>query len=108
MGNGDGCRIRFGCTKGTLRMDHLWTDPSYSALGGPKRDGGIRGENKVKPVECPDHCLNWLQCMRDGKTPVASIDAGYQQAVACIMAMQSYDTGQRMIYDHAKREIRAG
>ncbi len=56
----------------------------------------------------PDHFLDWLQCLRTRKTPNASIDAGYQHAVACIMAMQSYDTGKRMIYDHEKRQIRPG
>jgi len=64
--------------------------------------------NKVKPVECPDHWLNWLQCLRSGNTPAAPINAGYQHAVACIMAVQSYDSGHRTVYDHQKREIRAG
>jgi predicted dehydrogenase len=108
FGNGAGNRIRFACAKGSLNMEHLWTEPSYSALGGPKRDGGIRGEHKVQPVACPDHWLDWLQCLRNGKTPIASIDAGYQHAVACIMAMQSYDSGRRTIYDPQKRVIRDG
>jgi hypothetical protein len=56
----------------------------------------------------PDHFLDWLQCMRTRKTPNAPIDAGYQHAVAVIMAMMSYDTGKRMIYDAEKREIRPG
>ncbi len=34
--------------------------------------------------------------------------AGYQHAVAVIMAMRAYDTGVRQIYDLQKREIRAG
>ncbi|MBC8874030.1 MAG: hypothetical protein H8E44_31720 [Planctomycetes bacterium] len=38
----------------------------------------------------------------------ASIDAGYQHAVAVIMAMTACDTGRRQIYDHEKREIREG
>jgi predicted dehydrogenase len=108
FGNGAGSRIRFACEKGTLSMDHLWTEPSYAALGGPKRDGGIRGVSKVKPVECPDHFLNWLQCMRSGQTPAAPIEAGYQHSVACIMAVQSYDSGHRTVYDAQKREIREG
>jgi predicted dehydrogenase len=108
FGNGAGSRIRFACEKGALNMEHLWTEPTYTALGGPKRDGGIRGEHKVPPVECPDHFLDWLQCLRSGKTPVAPIDAGYQHAVATIMAMRSYDSGRRTIYDPQDREIREG
>jgi len=56
----------------------------------------------------PDHFLDWLQCLRSRKTPNASIDAGYQHAVACIMAVQACDTGKRMIFDEAAREIREG
>jgi predicted dehydrogenase len=108
FGNGDGSRIRFACEKGNLNMQHLWTPATCNAVGGPKRDGGIRGETPVKPVDCPDHWLDWLQCMRSGKAPVAPIEAGYQHAVACIMAMQSFDSGRRTIYDHEKREIREG
>jgi len=80
----------------------------YSAEGGGKRMGDIRGKNPVKNVPMPDHFLDWLQCLRTRKTPNASIDAGYQHALAVIMAMQAYDTGSRMIYDADKREIREG
>jgi hypothetical protein len=43
--------------------------------------------------------------MRDNKTPHADIDAGYQHAVAILMAVISYDTGKKTLYDHAKRRI---
>jgi len=52
--------------------------------------------------------LNWLQCLRTRETPNASIDAGYQHAVAVIMAMMAYDSGRRQIYDAEKRKIREG
>ena len=61
----------------------------------------------VEPVEGPDHFLDWLQCMRNGRTPNASIDAGYQHAVAVIMAMKAYDTGRRQVYDAEKRQLRS-
>jgi hypothetical protein len=60
----------------------------------------------VELIPSPDHFLNWLQCMRDGKTPNANIDAGYQHAVAVLMAVISYDTGKKTFYDAAKRRIR--
>ena len=59
----------------------------------------------VKPVERADHFLNWLQCMRTGETPHASIDAGFQHAVAVLMATTSYETGKRTTYDRKKRAI---
>ena len=85
-----------------------WTDPVLSAEGGSKRSGKIRGKVPVKKVEIADHFLDWLQCLRSRKTPNASIDAGYQHAVACLMAVQAFDTGKRQVYDVQKREIREG
>ena len=41
-----------------------------------------------------------------GRTPHASIEAGYQHAVAVLMAAKSYETGRKILYDHTKREIR--
>ncbi len=105
FGNSSGNVRKFFGTKGTLSIDN-WNAPTYSAEGGPKRDGKIRGKVDITPIERPDHFLNWLQCMRSGETPHASIDAGYQHAVAVLMAVMSYDTGKKTIYDPVKRAIR--
>lgn len=105
LGNQHGSVRRMYGDKGVLKLDN-WNEPTFSAEGGPRRDGTIRGIKPVPPVECPDHFLNWLQCMRSGETPNASIDAGYQHAVAVIMAMRSYESGRKTLYDHTKREIR--
>lgn len=105
FGNGFGNRKRLYGDKGTLKFDN-WSAPTYSAEGGPKRDGSIRGENPVPPVERPEHFLDWLQCMRTGDTPHASIEAGFQHGVAVLMAATSYQTGRKAIYDPVKREIR--
>ncbi len=105
FGNSAGNTRKFFGAKGTLSIDN-WNAPTYSADGGPKRDGKIRGKLEVKPVERPDHFLNWLQCMRTGETPHASIDAGYQHAVAVLMAVKAYETGRKTVYDHAQRAIR--
>ncbi|MSU48129.1 MAG: Gfo/Idh/MocA family oxidoreductase [Opitutus sp.] len=103
--NSAGNSRKFFGDKGTLAVDN-WNAPTYSADGGPKRDGKIRGKVDVTPVERPDHFLNWLQCMRSGETPHASIDAGYQHAIAVLMAVISYDTGRKTTYDHTKRAIK--
>ncbi len=108
LGNGTGNRLDFCCDKGTLKMEALWGQATYSALGGPNRDGKIRGEHHVAPIECPDHFLDWLQCLRSGKTPVASIEAGMHHSIAVLMAMQSFDSGRRTIYDPKKRTIVEG
>jgi len=103
FGNSAGDTIRYCGDKGTLKLG--WEDATYSADGGIHRDGSIRGENKVEPIEQPDHWVNWYRCMRDGTTPNASLDAGYQHAIASIMATMSYEKGRRARFDAAKRTI---
>lgn len=105
LGHGAGSVRRFYGDKGLLKLDN-WDRPTYSPEGGPKRDGSIRGEHPVTPVERPDHFLDWLQCMRENRQPHAPIDAGYQHAVAVLMAMMSYETGRKTLYDAANRLIR--
>ena len=55
--------IRYYGDKGTLKLG--WEDATYSADGGIHRDGSIRGENKVEPIEQTDHWVNWYRCMID-------------------------------------------
>jgi hypothetical protein len=78
---------------------------TYSAEGGFNRDGSIRGENKVEPIEQTDHWVNWFRCMRDGKTPNAPLDAGYQHAIASIMATMSCESGRRTRFDANSRKV---
>ena len=105
LGNRSGSRRHFYGDKGVLKLDNL-NAPTCSADGGPRRDASIHGETEVTPVERPDHFLDWLQCMRTGDTPHAPIDAGYQHAVACLMATRSYETGRKTTYDRDRRVIR--
>jgi len=108
FGNGSGNSFKIFGDQGVLDMVN-WNAPFLTAEGANSRKKGpIRGKNPVKEVERPEHFLDWLQCLRTRKTPNASIDAGYQHAVAVIMAMQSYDEGRRMLYDPEAREIRPG
>jgi len=107
FGNGSGNSFKIFGDEGVLDMVD-WMAPVLTAEGGGKRKGKIRGKNPVQEVQRPDHFLDWLQCIRSRQTPNASIEAGYQHAVACLMAVRAFDTGKRMIYDHAKRQIREG
>ena len=69
FGNSAGDMIRYCGDKGTLRLG--WEDATFSADGGIHRDGSIRGENKVEPIEQTDHWVK-VRRMRDGTTPNAS------------------------------------
>src|SRR5690554_27701 len=105
LGNGAGSVRSFYGDKGVLKMNN-WSKPTYSDEGAPHKDGTINGEHAVDPIAGPDHFLDWLQCVRDNKTTIAPIEAGYQHAVAVLMAMKSFETGRKTIYDQEKREIR--
>ena len=107
FGNGGSNVFRIQGDQGTLDMVN-WSSPVLTAEGGSKNKGVIRGKDAVADIPMPDHFLDWLQCLRNRKTPNASIDAGYQHGVAVIMAMIAYDTGRRQVYDAEKREIREG
>ncbi len=107
FGNSSDKAFRIHGDQGVMDIQN-WNKPVLTAEGGFRNRGVIRGTKPVAPVQRPDHYLDWLQCLRTRKTPNASIDAGYQHAVACLMAVRSYDTGRRQIYDADKREIRAG
>jgi predicted dehydrogenase len=85
-----------------------WRNPKLTDEEMRSKKGAIGGTKPVENIDTPDHMLNWLECMRNGETPNASIDAGYQHAVAVIMAMKAFDTGQRQTYDHDTRTIQAG
>ena len=81
------------------------TKPTASGAGAYTK-GPLRDEQAVEPVECADHFLDWLECLRSRNAPVAPIEAGYQHAVACILSDRAWETGRRQTYDHERREIR--
>ncbi len=107
FGNGSGNSFKIFGDVGVMDMVN-WNAPVLTADGAPKRMGQIRGQQPVPEVPTPDHYLNWLQCLRTRQQPNADIDAGYQHAVAVIMAMMSYDSGKRMVYDSRNRRIHEG
>jgi predicted dehydrogenase len=104
--NSNGNRIQMYGDHGTLDLTP-WNAPKISHAGA-RIKGELGAETPVEPIETPDHFLDWLQCIRNRKTCRAPIEAGYQHAVAVLMAVRAHDTGKRIVYDHAKREIREG
>ena len=107
FGNGGDSGFKVLGDQGTMDILH-WNLPVLTAEGASKKKGLIRGEKPIEEVARPDHFLDWLQCLRTRKTPNASVDAGYQHAVACLMAVRAFDTGRRQVYDPKTREIRPG
>jgi predicted dehydrogenase len=52
-----------------------------------------------------DHLMNWLNAMRERKTPNANVDHGFSHSIVCIMAAQSYWSGKRLYWDPSSEEI---
>ena len=107
FGNGSGNSFKLYGQHGELDLLD-WNDPKLTGEGAGKDMACVAEPKRVDYIERPDHMLNWLQCLRSRETPHAPIEAGYQHAVAVIMAMKACDAGRRMIYDAEKREIREG
>jgi predicted dehydrogenase len=53
------------------------------------------------------HMRNWLECLRSRKQPNAPVTAGYQHAIATIMANAAARTGRRVTFDEVKQEVMA-
>ncbi|MEO8077733.1 MAG: Gfo/Idh/MocA family oxidoreductase [Acidobacteriota bacterium] len=71
----------------------------------------LPGDDKPGPINIDDgdlsHMSNWIECMRSRNTRTnATVDNGFLQSVACIMAAQSYWEGKRLYYDASSEQIR--
>jgi predicted dehydrogenase len=53
------------------------------------------------------HMRNWMECVRSRKEPNAPAKAGFNHAVANIMATHALHTGERVTFDGTKQEIMA-
>ena len=54
------------------------------------------------------HMRNWMECVRSRKQTNAPVEAGFNHAIACIMANAAYRTGMRSTFDEKTREVMAG
>jgi predicted dehydrogenase len=46
-----------------------------------------------------EHMANWFECLRSRQQPHATVQNGFAQSVACIMAAESYRTGKKVYWD---------
>ena len=54
------------------------------------------------------HMREWLECIRQGKTPSCDIDQAFQEAIAAHMGTRAYLEGRTMYWDKEKEEIVKG
>jgi predicted dehydrogenase len=69
----------------------------------------LPGDQGLPPMGIDDmslgHMENWLECLRTRQQPVATVNDGLAQSVACMMAAESYWTGKKVYWDAAKEAI---
>jgi len=51
---------------------------------------------------------NWMESVRDRKTPNADVEAGYSHSVALCMTIAALHTGQRVTFDDRKQDVIIG
>ena len=54
------------------------------------------------------HILNWMECVRSGKTPNASVEAGYYHSVANIMVTAALRSRKFVTFEPNTHEVMAG
>lgn len=69
----------------------------------------LPGEKGLPPMGIDDmsteHMANWVDCMRSRQQPVATVQDGFAQSVACMMATKAYWTGKKQYWDSKTEEI---
>jgi predicted dehydrogenase len=66
------------------------------------------GSNTSGDSSTSAHMRNWMECIRSRKTTNAPVEAGYNHAIACVMANAAYHTGMRTTFDENAQEVIAG
>lgn len=105
--NRSGNVLKFYGDQGVLDMTD-WNQAKVSGEGTWEPSALSKEAVELEGIPTADHVENFLQCVRTRKAPEADIEAGYQHAVACLMAVEACRTGKRQIYDPERREIREG
>lgn len=109
FGTGAGSYAKWFGTRGAIDGKNLSPSQRWTVTGqGSGEPNRIQSDFQVAEPEMTHHMRNFMDCVRSRQTPIAPIDAGYNHSVAVIMADEALNTGKRMVYDPAKREIHAG
>jgi len=54
------------------------------------------------------HMRNWMECVRSRKKTNGPVEAGYNHAIACIMANAAFRTGLPVTFDPKLKQVKAG
>ncbi|WP_234734904.1 Gfo/Idh/MocA family protein [Tellurirhabdus bombi] len=83
---------------------NLLQEQTLAVVGEKQETGANTGADPMTSR----HMRNWMDCVRSRKEPNAPARAGYNHALAGIMATTALHTGERVTYDNTKQEVLAG
>lgn len=79
---------------------------SWRATGsGGGGDKKLKEEVMIKGKSMGGHMSNWVESVKAGKQPNATVMNGYQHSIALVLAVRALDTGRKQIFDPEKRTI---
>jgi len=85
--------------KENLLTEYDLADASVKAVASANTGGDTLTSNHVR---------NWMECIRSRKQPNASVEAGYNHSIACIMVTAAARTGMKATFDEKNQEVMAG
>lgn len=106
--NADGYGMVFHGTNGKGHLDRKRFNTEADKVNWADGKSGDRMENIAKEDGGGDllghaaHVANFLDCVRTGKTPTASIELHYNTVVACHLANVSLKVGRKIFWDADK------
>ena len=100
----DGYGMVFHGTNGKLHMTRKDWQVTGDVKDWKKPDEGLRAESFKKEGvnQHYDHVVNFLDCMRTRKKPVATIEEHFKTVAACHLANVSLRAGRKIFWDHQK------
>ncbi|MBI2432717.1 MAG: hypothetical protein HYV26_07600, partial [Candidatus Hydrogenedentes bacterium] len=97
--NGGPQNVFYG-SRGTFNSDS-WT---FTGEGGG--EDRLQEPVKVAPDKVQTHLENWIQCIRANNPKTnADVHAGYAHSVASIMGYRACESGKRITYNAASRQM---
>ena len=109
--------VRFKCEDGWIFVsrgnakvtasDPVPNDPKNKALrvSDPKFLKAKLGPNAVRLCESPEQHLNWLECIRSRKQPVAPVEVGHRSCSACLVFDIAMKVPGKLRWDPEKEQF---
>ncbi|MBU3743410.1 MAG: gfo/Idh/MocA family oxidoreductase, partial [Sediminibacterium sp.] len=97
-------------TRGNYRVTD--TDPIADNSGvkpidasNPKILQSVIGPNEIHLYDSPEQHLNWLDCIKSGKEPVAPVEVGHRSCSACLLHQIAMKLKRKIYWDPAKERF---